>query len=79
MLDATLTQQLRAYLVNIRQPIELVASLGDDTKSRQMGELIDEIAVLSDQITVITADDKRKPSFMIRRAGTNIGVRFAGM
>jgi alkyl hydroperoxide reductase subunit F len=79
MLDANLTQQLKAYLVNIRQPIELVASLGDDAKSRQMGELIDEIAVLSDQITVIVADDKRKPSFMIRRAGTDIGVRFAGM
>jgi alkyl hydroperoxide reductase subunit F len=79
MLDANLTQQLKAYLVNIRQPIELVASLGDDAKSRQMGELIDEVAVLSDQITVITADDKRKPSFMIRRAGTDIGVRFAGM
>jgi alkyl hydroperoxide reductase subunit F len=79
MLDANLTQQLKAYLVNIRQPIELVASLGDDAKSRQMGELIDEIAVLSDQITVVTADDKRKPSFMIRRAGTDIGVRFAGM
>ena len=79
MLDANLTQQLKAYLVNIRQSIELVASLGDDAKSQQMGELIDEIAVLSDQITVITADDKRKPSFMIRRAGTDIGVRFAGM
>ena len=79
MLDANLTQQLKAYLVNIRQSIELVASLGDDAKSQQMGELIDEIAVLSDQITVVTADDKRKPSFMIRRAGTDIGVRFAGM
>lgn len=79
MLDANLTQQLKAYLVNIRQPIELVSSLGDDAKSRQMGELLDEIAALSDQITVVTADDKRRPSFMIRRAGTDIGVRFAGL
>ncbi len=79
MLDANLTQQLKAYLVNIRQPIELVASLGDDAKSRQMAELLDEIAALSDKITVVTADDKRKPSFMIRRAGTDIGVRFAGL
>lgn len=79
MLDANLTQQLKAYLVNIRQPIELVASLGDDAKSRQMGELLDEIAALSDQITVLNADDRRKPSFMIRRAGTDIGVRFAGL
>ena len=79
MLDANLTQQLKAYLVNIRQPIELVASLGDDAKSRQMRELIDEIAALSDQITTTTGDDARRPSFLIRRAGTDIGVRFAGL
>lgn len=79
MLDANLTQQLKAYLVNIRQPIELVASLGDDAKSRQMGELIDEIAALSDQITTTTGDDARRPSFLIRRTGTDIGVRFAGL
>jgi alkyl hydroperoxide reductase subunit F len=80
MLDANVTQQLKAYLVNIKQPIELVASLGDDAKSRELGELLDEIAVLSDQIAVIPAnDDKRKPSFMIRRTGTDIGVRFAGL
>lgn len=79
MLDANLTQQLKAYLVNIRQPIELVASLGDDAKSRELGELLDEIAALSDKIAVVTADDARKPSFLIRRTGTDIGVRFAGI
>ncbi|UZK66194.1 alkyl hydroperoxide reductase subunit F [Sphingomonas sp. M1-B02] len=79
MLDATLTQQLKTYLVNIREPIELVASQGDDAKSRELGELLNEIAALSDKVTLITADDKRKPSFMIRRAGTDIGVRFAGL
>lgn len=79
MLDANLTQQLKAYLVNIREPIELVASLGDDAKSRELGELLNEIAALSDKIAVVQADDKRKPSFMIRRAGTDIGVRFAGI
>ncbi|WP_213980330.1 alkyl hydroperoxide reductase subunit F [Sphingomonas sp. dw_22] len=80
MLDANLTQQLKAYLVNIKQPIELVASLGDDAKSRELGELLNEIAALSDLIAVIPAnDDARKPSFMIRRAGTDIGVRFAGI
>ncbi|MFZ5746956.1 MAG: alkyl hydroperoxide reductase subunit F [Pseudomonadota bacterium] len=80
MLDANLTQQLKTYLVNIREPIELVASLGDDAKSRELGELLNEIAALSDKIAVVRADDnKRKPSFMIRRAGTDIGVRFAGI
>ncbi|MCW3836238.1 alkyl hydroperoxide reductase subunit F [Sphingomonas canadensis] len=80
MLDANLTQQLKGYLANIREPIELVASLGDDAKSRELGELLGEIAALSDKIAVIRADDdKRRPSFMIRRAGTDIGVRFAGI
>jgi alkyl hydroperoxide reductase subunit F len=79
MLDATLTQQLKAYLVNIRQPIELVASLGDDAKSRELGELLGEIASLSDQVSVTTGDDDRTPSFLIRRVGTDIGVRFAGI
>ncbi|AXJ96080.1 MULTISPECIES: alkyl hydroperoxide reductase subunit F [unclassified Sphingomonas] len=79
MLDANLTQQLKGYLVNIRQPIELVASLGEDAKSRQMGELLGEIAALSDQIAVVDGSDARTPSFLIRRAGTDIGVRFAGL
>jgi alkyl hydroperoxide reductase subunit F len=79
MLDANLTQQLKAYLVNIREPIELVASLGDDAKSRELGDLLGEIAALSDKIAVVTGDDKRKPSFEIRRTGTDIGVRFAGI
>jgi len=79
MLDATLTQQLKGYLVNIREPIELVASLGDDAKSRELGGLLADIAALSDKIDLVHADDARKPSFMIRRKGTDIGVRFAGI
>lgn len=79
MLDAHLKQQLEGYLVNIREPIELVASLGDDAKSRELETLLTEIADLSGKIALVHADDKRKPSFMIRRAGTDIGVRFAGI
>ncbi|WP_294282028.1 alkyl hydroperoxide reductase subunit F [uncultured Sphingomonas sp.] len=79
MLDANLTQQLKAYLVHVRFPVELVASLGQDAKSQQMRELLDEIAALSDKVGVTTGDDDRTPSFLIRRAGTDIGVRFAGL
>jgi NADH-dependent peroxiredoxin subunit F len=55
MLDATLTQQLKAYLVNIREPIELVASLGDDAKSRELNDLLNEIAALSDKVSASPA------------------------
>ena len=40
MLDANLTQQLKTYLANLREPVELVASLGEDEKSRQTRELL---------------------------------------
>ncbi len=80
MLDANLKTQLKSYLANIRQPIELVASADESPKSRQMLELLDEIAELSPQVTTIrTDDDARRPSFLIRRVGTDIGVRFAGI
>ncbi|WP_337847023.1 alkyl hydroperoxide reductase subunit F [Sphingomonas sp.] len=80
MLDAHLKQQLEGYLVHIREAIELVASLGDDAKSRELEGLLTEIAGLSGKITLVRKDDdKRTPSFMIRRAGTDIGVRFAGI
>jgi len=80
MLDDNLKQQLKTYLQNITQPIDLVASLDDSAKSQELKSLLDEIASLSDKVSVVRADDdKRRPSFMIRRAGTDIGVRFAGL
>ncbi|UAK23568.1 alkyl hydroperoxide reductase subunit F [Sphingomonas nostoxanthinifaciens] len=80
MLDANLKGQLKAYLVNIRQPIELVASLDDSAKSLELAKLLEDIAVLApEKISVLREGDARTPSFMIRRVGTDIGVRFAGL
>ena len=80
MLDANLKQQLTGYLANITQPIELVASLDDGAKSKELLGLLEDIAALSDKVSFVRKDDdKRTPSFMIRRAGTDIGVRFAGI
>ncbi|HEX7784282.1 MAG TPA: alkyl hydroperoxide reductase subunit F [Sphingobium sp.] len=80
MLDANLKQQLSGYLANITQPIELVASLDDGAKSTELLGLLEDIAALSDKVTLVRKDDdKRTPSFMIRRTGTDIGVRFAGI
>jgi len=80
MLDANLKQQLQAYLVNITQPVELVMSLDDSAKSRELEGLLNDLASLSDKVSVVPhGADRRKPSFMIRRAGTDIGVHFAGL
>ena len=81
MLDATMTGQLKQYLAMLREPIELVASLGDDAKSAQTRELLGEIAALSDKVSAsFDGDNARKPSFVIRRAAdAEKWVRFAGL
>jgi alkyl hydroperoxide reductase subunit F len=80
MLDANIKSQLQAYMANIKQPIELVPSLDDSAKAAELRALLEEIAALSDLVT-LAADEghARKPSFLIRRTGTDIGVRFAGI
>jgi alkyl hydroperoxide reductase subunit F len=80
MLDANLKEQLKAYLERITQPVELVASSDDGAGSQEMLELLEDIAALSDQVTLVRRDDDaRKPSFAIHRTGTVVGVRFAGL
>jgi len=79
MLDADLKAQLAAYMEKLQQPIELVASLDDSDKSRELGELLRDIASTSDRISIRDGDDPRKPSFAIVRAGTDVQVRFAGI
>lgn len=80
MLEPAMKEQLKAYLVNIREPIELVASLDDGAKSTELAELLDEIAALSDKVGVSRdGTDARKPSFQIRKAGASTGPCFAGI
>ncbi|MFC0687122.1 alkyl hydroperoxide reductase subunit F [Novosphingobium clariflavum] len=81
MLDPALKQQLSQYLAMLREPIELVASLGGDAKSAETRELLTTIASLSDKVTAtFDGDDARKPSFLVRRAAdADAAVRFAGL
>jgi alkyl hydroperoxide reductase subunit F len=81
MLDATLKTQLKAYLEKVVHPLELVASLDDSAKAREMKELLLEISELSDKITLVERIEAgvRTPSFSINRAGSEIGVRFAAI
>ena len=80
MLDDNLKTQLKAYLEKVTQPVELVASLDESAKSKELEELLLEITELSDQVSYTRRDDDaRKPSFAINRVGSDIGVRFAGI
>ncbi|MEL7188007.1 MAG: alkyl hydroperoxide reductase subunit F [Pseudomonadota bacterium] len=85
MLDANMQTQLKQYLANLREPIELVAALDDSAKSEQTRELLTQIAELHDMVTAsFDGDDQiaggRRPSFVIRRASDPAKwVRFAGL
>lgn len=82
MLDANLKQQLQAYLGRLTRPIEIVASLDDSDASREMMALLQDIASLSNLITLERRDHDaavRTPSFSVNRVGADMGIRFAGI
>ena len=80
MLEDSLKAQLKAYLVNLRQPIELVASLDAGPKSQEMLALLNDIVAQSDKVTLRQdGTDSRKPSFAIAPLGASPRVQFAGL
>ena len=81
MLDDDIKQQLTAYLERVKEPFEMVASLDDGDKSKELRELLEEIqAARPDKITLRTdGNDARKPSFTLQRQGTDTSLRFAAI
>ena len=81
MLDMNLKSQLKGYLGRISQPVEIVASVDDSDKSREMLELLSDIQSVSGLVSVTESrgDAEVKPSFALRRPGSAPHVRFAGL
>src|ERR1700734_2329308 len=81
MLDDSLKAQLQGYLERLQQPVEILASLDESDGSREMLQLLQDIAALSPLVTLeVRRDDEEiKPSFALRRMGEESRVRFAGV
>jgi NADH-dependent peroxiredoxin subunit F len=81
MLDSNLKMQLKGYLERISRPVEIVASVDDSDKSRELLELLADIASVSDLIKIEERRDdaQMKPSFALRGPGGEPRVRFAGL
>ncbi|OLL28419.1 alkyl hydroperoxide reductase [Burkholderia sp. SRS-W-2-2016] len=79
MLSISVRSQLQTYLQNIRRPVELIVSPGDSPASDEMRMMLNEIASLTDRVTVVEEpqDDDRRPSFSIRQAGAKPCIQFA--
>ncbi|KKO49521.1 NADH dehydrogenase [Arsukibacterium sp. MJ3] len=81
MLDTNLKQQLKTYLQNLKSEVELVVSLDDSAKAAEVNELANEIAELSDLVTLRRDDNAmdRKPAMRVRSVAKDSHITFAGV
>lgn len=80
MLDSTIKGQLKAYLEKLQRPIELVATTDASAKSQELLSLLDDIATLSDKVSVRKDGDAAyKPSFSVGAPGEAGRIHFAGI
>ncbi|WP_449620717.1 alkyl hydroperoxide reductase subunit F [Robertmurraya sp. Marseille-Q9965] len=79
LLDADIKAQLAQYLQMMEGDILLKVSAGEDQVSREMLELVDELATMSTHIKVEKTTLERTPSFSVNRIGEDTGIVFAGV
>ncbi|HHY73282.1 MAG TPA: alkyl hydroperoxide reductase subunit F [Bacillus bacterium] len=79
ILDAEIKAQLAQYLQMMEGNVLLKVSAGNDEVSRDMLELVDELASMSSKIKVERTQLHRTPSFSVNRIGEDTGITFAGI
>ena len=84
MLDAKLSAQLKAYLQNLKTEVQLHIALDAEAhpnKSNEISELANEVAQLSDLITVLPQQDNsvRIPSLQVVSVANKTRMTFAGV
>src|SRR5699024_3932808 len=79
ILDADLKAQLAQYLELMEGDVVLKVSAGTNDVSRDMVELVDELATMSSKIKVENTILERTPSFSVNRVGEDTGIAFAGV
>lgn len=83
MLDQETAAQLQQYMGMLRHPLTLTASLNDTPKSAELHDLLQQLAGMSEHITLHIANDAgtdvRKPSFSIGRPDAEQHLRFAAI
>ncbi len=79
LLDQNIKAQLQQYLGLLEGDLVIQLSAGDDKVSKDMTELVTELANMSSRITIEKTVLERTPSFAINKAGEESGVVFAGL
>nr|WP_026314381.1 alkyl hydroperoxide reductase subunit F [Allofustis seminis] len=79
ILSQSLKEQLKEYLKLLKYPVILRLSSDESESSQKVTALVNEIATLSDKISVVSADLALTPSFAIDRQDYETGIVFAGL
>ncbi len=86
MLDTNLKTQLKSYLENLQSAVELAVFLDDGVKSKELNNLVEEIAQMSPLVSVVklgatelNENPERVPSMLVRSVEKNTQIRFAGI
>lgn len=79
VLDPEIQSQLKQYLELLENDLVLKVSTGDDDISKDMLALTDELAKMSNKITIEHTKLARTPSFSVNRVGEESGIAFAGL
>jgi len=80
VLDSSSLDQFRALSDKIVEPVVLAATLDDSSGSTDLAQLLDQLASVSDNLSVEHRNDGgRAPSFVIERAGSDVSVAFGGL
>ncbi|MFT8396243.1 alkyl hydroperoxide reductase subunit F [Propionibacterium sp.] len=81
VLEPSLIEQLNSLMGRLTRPVEFVVSLDEREQSSKMAGLLDEVAALSDKISVRRDDSahSRKPAFSVTSPGTDISITFAAL
>ena len=79
MLDNNIKAQLKQYLELLENDLVIHLSVGEDEKSIELKEFINDIVSLTNRITLEETKLDRTPSFKINQGEKDFGVVFAGI
>lgn len=78
MLNEELKKQLSQYLTLLENDVVFLASYDSSNNSKEMKEFLEDVASLSDRLSIKEESYELTPSFEILRKDESLGVRFCG-
>ncbi|MDO5713376.1 MAG: alkyl hydroperoxide reductase subunit F [Tissierellia bacterium] len=78
-LDKTIKDQLKQYLELLKSNIIIKLSVSEDKNSKEVRDFVEEIAAMTDKISVVEETLEMTPSFSIEREDFESGIAFAGV